>query len=535
VPKHSNMTYKLLIPILVTWLAQSVAGQDGQISIRSLASEMSDLSRLAYWPSRAYSSAQASSYDRASTSPRQEGWFANRDYGNYLAVERRPGRNEYVLADLKGPGTVTRIWSANPQGVIRFYFDGEDVPEMIAPMADLIAGKHPGFAIPFAGIRGAGYNLYFPIPYQKSLKITVDNSKDAKPETMYYHVSYRTYPKDTRTASFTMPHLMDANRILEKVSERLGDPSPTKSVRSKVVSMMEVLRPGQVMSWRTPAGAGEVRQLRVYLREYEPQDQGIDWPENSDLEIRNRILLEADFDGKTTISAPIGDFFATGPAFSVIESLPITSYQTTGYVDCRWIMPQRDVGRFFITNYSDTTVEIAIETMWVPVVWTNAKMYFHAKSREANFATRPFQDWTIFEANGKGRFVGLVLRVKNPVEGWWGEGDEKIYVDGETFPSVFGTGTEDYFGYAWSSTEKFQHPYHNQVRCDGPRNKGTTVVSRFHVFDDILWHRDFRFDLEIWHSQNTNVQYAATAFWYQALDGTDTFPRTVRGSNTKSD
>jgi len=66
-----------------------------------------------------------------------------------------------------------------------------------------------------------------------------------------------------------------------------------------------------------------------------------------------------------------------------------------------------------------------------------------------------------------------------------GEGDEKIYVDGETFPSHFGTGSEDYYGYAWGSTEVFTHAYHNQPRCDDPKNYGNTSVNRFHVIDDI--------------------------------------------------
>lgn len=528
------MTTKLLIPIVVISAAQGATGQRDLVSMRSLISEMADLSRLAQWPQRMYSSAQDSSYDRTSVTPSQDGWFANKDYGNYLAVERKPGRNEYVLADLEGPGAVTRIWSANPQGVMRFYFEEENVPELIVPMVELLSGKHPGFPSPFAGVRSLGHNLYFPIPYQKRLKITVDDSKNAKPETMYYHVSYRTYPQGTKIERFNIPNLMDANRILEKVSESLSNPRPINSVRSKVISVVEVLRPGQVMSWRTPAGEGEVRQLRIYLHEHEKQEQVMDSPEDSERGFRNRVLLEADFDGKTTISAPIGDFFGMGPTFSIIESLPITSYQTTGYAECRWVMPQKNLGRFFITNYSDTNVEIAIEMTWVPVVWTSERMYFHAKWRETHFETRPFRDWTIFEATGKGRFVGLVLRVKNPIEDWWGEGDEKIYVDGENFPSTFGTGTEDYFGYAWSSNETFQHAYHNQTRCDGPGNKGITVVSRFHIIDDILWHKTFRFDFEIWHSQNTSVQYAATAFWYQTLDGTDTFPKTVIGSNTKS-
>ena len=79
--------------------------------------------------------------------------------------------------------------------------------------------------------------------------------------------------------------------------------------------------------------------------------------------------------------------------------------------------------------------------------------------------TRPFRDWHVAGIQGQGHLVGTVLDVENPpAAAWWGEGDEKIYVDGEAFPSLFGTGTEDYFGYAWST--------HGALRARLPRADG---------------------------------------------------------------
>ena len=93
-------------------------------------------------------------------------------------------------------------------------------------------------------------------------------------------------------------------------------------------------------------------------------------------------------------------------------------------------------------------------------------MLFRATWRpRAVIRTRPFQDWHIATLEGTGQQVGTLLDVENPPGvAWWGEGDEKIFVDGESFPSLFGTGTEDYFGYAWSQTETFAHAYHAQTR-----------------------------------------------------------------------
>ncbi len=151
-------------------------------------------------------------------------------------------------------------------------------------------------------------------------------------------------------------------------------------------------------------------------------------------------------------------------------------------------------------------------------------MHFHAKWRTEKLKTRPFRDWTYCDIKGQGVFVGDMLSVMNPVAAWWGEGDEKIFVDGEKFPSWFGTGTEDYYGYGWSDPKPFQHAYHNQTRCDGPANKGHTSVNRFHILDNIPFQKSFRFDMEFWHwTPNIEVNYAATSYWYARPGATDDF------------
>jgi hypothetical protein len=110
------------------------------------------------------------------------------------------------------------------------------------------------------------------------------------------------------------------------------------------------------------------------------------------------------------------------------------------------------------------------------------------------------------------------------VTAWWGEGDEKIFVDGESFPSWFGTGSEDYYGYAWSDPKPFQHAYHNQTLCDGPGTKGRTSVNRFHILDSIPFTTSFKFDMEFWHwTPKIDVPHAATSYWYARPGSTDDF------------
>jgi hypothetical protein len=99
---------------------------------------------------------------------------------------------------------------------------------------------------------------------------------------------------------------------------------------------------------------------------------------------------------------------------------------------------------------------------------------------------------------------------------WWGEGDERIWVDEEEFPSHFGTGTEDYFGYGWCSNEVFSTPFNGQTQASGKQNWGGSSLYRFHVFDAVAFRSGLRFDLEVRHWRKVPVPlvYGGVAFFY---------------------
>ncbi len=211
-----------------------------------------------------------------------------------------------------------------------------------------------------------------------------------------------------------------------------------------------------------------------------------------------------------------------------------------------WVMPFEKSATFTILNfgkdyvggairpgidkedYADVSTDkpyVGWKIGFAPYKWTDRSMHFHAKWHTELLKTRPFRDWTYCDVKGKGVFVGDMLSIMNPTAAWWGEGDEKIYVDGESFPSWFGTGSEDYYGYAWSDPKPFQHAYHNQTLCDGKDkggNLGHTSVNRFHILDAIPFEKSFRFDMEVWHwTPNSTVNYASTTYWYARPGATD--------------
>jgi hypothetical protein len=160
-------------------------------------------------------------------------------------------------------------------------------------------------------------------------------------------------------------------------------------------------------------------------------------------------------------------------------------------------------------------------------------MYFHAKWRaEEDIPTRPRRDWNCAELRGSGRYLGNMLHVGNPNKNWWGEGDVKIYFDGEAFPGVFSTGTEDYYGYAMCWRDRFTHAYHNQTHTEKPGNSGHTCLSRFHILDDMPFTTSLKFDMEVWHLEECLMNYAATSWWYALPGSGDNFqsldPRRLR-------
>ena len=431
--------------------------------------------------------------------------FANGDYGQYVREEMNGPRKEFVMADLKGPGAVVRIWSANPSGTIRMYFDGESIPRIEASMKDLLRGKVAPWGNEFAYEASRGCNLYFPFPYAKSLKVTVDESEGAgKARGVYYHVNYRTYETGTAVETFSpsenwkeltpyfgargvnagWDHLHKEFRLNPSTNHEIEF---TQSNRAISAFTVLVVPP---MSHKKP-----------------------DLPK-----LMRQIIVEISFDGEKCVEMPLGDFFATAPGINSYESYPV---KVSGReLSTRFRMPFAKGATFRFRNVGSVPVSLSTQYELRPYEWDERSMHFHAQWTAYYGHTRPFRDMHLLDVKGQGYYVGTFLNVANPTPAWWGEGDEKVYVDGESFPSTFGTGTEDYFGYAWSSNELFQRPYHAQSFAEKPASFGNSAVVRWHFFDPIPFTSSLKFDLELWHWEDVMAGYYRGAFWYARPGGT---------------
>jgi len=495
------------LAIAAVLASAAAAAEPASITTRSLLAEMTDLRGLAEFPSPAYTCKQFSSYDRGAKSP-TENWFANGDCGQYLRVEERQGRQEHVMMDADGPGAIVRIWSANPAGTLRIYLDGSETPALEAKMSDLLGGGVAGLPRPIAGEYSKGWNLYFPIPYARHCKVTSDQGK------FYYHVNYRTYPKDTPVETFRAEQISALAPEIEAVVARMNAPGDVKFGPNAQTQPFEVtLGPGQGASLASLSGPRALVRFRVRWTPTADRDEpGL-----------RSTLLEMTCDGEDTVQTPLGDFFGTAPGLNPYESLPL-SVTKEGQLESRWVMPWKTSAEIRLRNLGQSPVTVRGDLTTEPYQWTDASMLFHAKWRaETDVPTDPKIDWNYLDVRGKGVFAGVAFAIDNPVKDWWGEGDEKIYVDGETFPSHFGTGTEDYYGYAWCFPALFTHAYHNQTRCDGPGNYGRTSINRWHVLDRIPFAQDFKFDMELWHWKKCQVNLYVIDYWYAQPGATDTF------------
>jgi hypothetical protein len=508
----------LLICSLCTRPTYAAGGE--KFTYIDLINRLTDLEQLAVLPAPGEKCQQWSSYDRASKYDKASGkylnWFANGDGGGII---RKEG-NKQVFAEMEGPGVIWRIWSALAKdGHVKIYLDGATEPVVDLPFIGYFNRKNEPFTHEaLVHMTARGQNCYVPIPFQKSCKITAEGDWGA-----YYHFTYTTYPKGTIVPTFKRQLSPKETAALDKaagiLTKRGFDPVP-KRRRQKSVRIVKV-SPGTIREVAKLKGPRAIKALGIKM----------DLPESpDDREILRELVLEIYWDGEPepSVRVPLGDFFGTAPGVNKYKSLPLGMTDKGFYSN--WYMPFAESAVVQIRNDGEETQTVMFSVAQAPLTKPIEKLgRFHAKwHRDAFLPQEPGRDaspqcidWTMLKTEGRGRFCGVMLHVWNPRGGWWGEGDEKFFVDGEKFPSTIGTGSEDYFGYAWCNPTLFQNCYHNQTIS--MNNKGHVSVNRWHVTDNIPFQESFEAAIEKYYPNTKPTLYAATAYWYQAAGQTDPY------------
>lgn len=522
-PPQYSTPLLLLILILATACSETV-------TLNSLLAEMPDREHLTYFPHPEYQLHQFSSYNRASISKDKPGWFANSDLSHFIREEKNAGRREFVMLDADGPGAVVRWWMTfykAQSGIIRVYLDRDSTPVLQGAPNQLLSGTlltGPPLAVSVQagaplGEEGRDYdhNLYLPIPFARHCKITYEcdslvtryeNEGIPVPEGYYwpdvfYNIGCRLYSKDVTVISFSLKALAEAKSAIVESGRSL--------LKSQVPSMIQQdfsgdLKPGDTLAIRFLGPGKAVNHLQIAIQ-----------ADNMPQTLRSTVV-QMTFDDHQTIWVPIGDFFGCGYSLTPHKTW-MNLRDESGNMESFWVMPFREKCVIRLINYGSGNISLKGLAGLSDYQWKGNSMYFgaswheyhHLKTRDDKGS--PF-DLNFIDIHGKGIYAGDQVALFNNTYYWWGEGDEKIFVDGESFPSSFGTGSEDYYGYSFAREESFSHPFISQPIGTGNMNWGITVNMRHRSLDAIPFNTSISSNIEMWHWADIRMNYALTTYYY---------------------
>jgi hypothetical protein len=254
---------------------------------------------------------------------------------------------------------------------------------------------------------------------------------------------------------------------------------------------------------------------------------------------RNDIILKMYWDGNTfpSVESPIGPFFGNGwgEAYNFI-SVPLSvspgwgksyvSYFAMPFAKGAKIEIENQTGREISSFYFNIEYE---EMPQLPPntgrfhAWFNHEVTDALKTGEnewrllGEFGENKYgkDNYLFADIKGKGQFVGINYYVNCPTTMWYGEGDEMVFIDGDSLPTFNGTGTEDFFNTSWCPKELFQHPYYGYPRVNDETGwLGHTHIYRFFIADPVYFDKSCRFTIEHGHNNNLTLDLASVAYWY---------------------
>ncbi len=259
-------------------------------------------------------------------------------------------------------------------------------------------------------------------------------------------------------------------------------------------------------------------------------------PEADELS-RNDIILRMYWDGNAfpSVESPFGPFFGNGWNESYhFVSMPVSVAPAGGksYV-CYFAMPFATGARIEIENQTGKPIGALYyiidyyELTSLPKGSGRFHAWYNHEVTEGTPVSETFRigadnnkngkgNYMFADIKGKGQFVGIQYYVNCPTTDWYGEGDEMVFIDGDTLPTLNGTGTEDFFNTSWCPKELFWHPCFGYARVNNETGwLGLTHAYRFFISDPICFDRSCLFTIEHGHDNNLTLDLASVAYWYQ--------------------
>ena len=446
---------------------------------------------------------QISSYD--TTGGNDDGFS-----GKYSFL-RKEGSNS-VIAELKGPGVIQRIWTPTPSNdTIQFFFDGEKTPRIELKFIDLFSGDKYPFSRPIVGNEVGGYYCYLPIPYQKSCKIVYKGKR-----MQFYQIHYRELKGGTSVSSFPKKLSKEEDDALASVikvwknsGENIRTLFPSLMDKVKTITKSVVLKPGDTKSIFNATTGGRVVGIEIT-----PQLQL-----NSEFK---DLIFRARWDDEpvAAINCPLSDFF--GYAFGKPSMQSMLVGVKDGMHYCYMPMPfnqKANIELEFLKSPLNKSTEIPVNvTVYYSenkLAANEGKLYAEWKREKNQAMGKPY---LILNKTGRGHYVGTSLQAQGLNSGMtlFFEGDDVCNVDGEM--RFHGTGSEDYFNGGWYALadrwdQAFSLPVHGCLAYSIPLAR--TGGYRFLLSDKISFEREINMSIE--HGPDHNkvpVDYTSVAYYY---------------------
>jgi hypothetical protein len=288
------------------------------------------------------------------------------------------------------------------------------------------------------------------------------------------------------------------------------------------------VQPGQAATLLDVEGAGAIQHLWFTINSPDP------------MHLKN-LVLRAWWEGEASpsVEAPIGDFFGLGLGEYFVYQSALLAVAPIKALNAYFPMPFARAARMTLENQGAAAVHnlyFAVDYVLFASLPEDVGR-FHAQYRQAAPCKGWTNDWTdngspginerknlngadnyvFLEAAGLGHFLGVTLAVEQNQNGWFGEGDDMIFVDGDTMPTINGTGTEDYFNGAWDFGGQAFNYQHNGAPyvVDPERIGGRYCLYRWHVESPIAFEKSIRVTIEHGHANHRSDNFYSTAYWYQ--------------------
>ena len=483
--------FLLLLPVLIQ------AGVEDEV-----VPGIQELYRLDWLPrfKQSVEVGSVSSYDRSGGN--DDGFS-----GKYSSIRKEDGG--LVLADLKGPGCIYRIWTPTPtDDWMAFFFDGEKTPRIRIRFRDLFTTNQPPFLHPISGSGAGGFYSYYPIAFRKSCKILMESDR-----VQFYQIHYALYPEKARIRTYDpefnpeqAAHMERARGLWESAGKDISPSCVSPGEAIRIMKAREILAPGKTVELFDITQPGRIAGLRL-----KPADNLADKDRS--------ILIKMTWDNQETpaVYCPVGDFFGASWGEPAIRSFLLGTIDNEDYI--YFPMPFEWSARIELVSEADggDPFEVQAELAFSASPRTTGEGIFCALWRREN-PTVMGKPFTFLDFRGKGHLVGCMLQAQGlePGSTPFFEGDDQTWIDGKL--AIHGTGSEDFFNGGWYDVpDRWEERRSCPVSgcLDYKKHLGRSAGYRFMLGDAYAFRDSILHVIE--HAPERNdlaTDYCAVAFYY---------------------